>query len=308
MEGRRHHLRIGELSRRAGVSPDLLRAWESRYGLLRPARSPGGFRLYATDDEERVRAMQQHMARGVSAAQAARLVLDADPGATTPASPPLAAAAANLRDALDAYDDTRANDAFDRLLATFRVETVLGEVVLPYLRELGQRWERGDASVAQEHFASNLLRGRLLGLGREWGRGPGFPALLACAPGEQHDLPLIAFGLALRDRGVRVAFLGADTPLDTLVAAAGALRPAIVVVSATSTRRFRAALPGLAELARSWPVAIAGPGATVALAGEAGTERLGGDPISEAERVARRLTGEGDRPAATRRAPAGGRP
>src|SRR5512142_3559525 len=68
-------LRIGERSRRLGVSGQVLRAWESRYGLLQPGRSPGGFRLYSEADESRVRRMQAHLARGLSAAEAAQAVL-----------------------------------------------------------------------------------------------------------------------------------------------------------------------------------------------------------------------------------------
>ncbi|HEY6030458.1 MAG TPA: MerR family transcriptional regulator, partial [Gaiellaceae bacterium] len=65
--------RIGELARRTGVSPDLLRAWERRYGLLEPVRTGGGFRVYSEEDEQRVRAMQAHLQRGLAAAEAARL-------------------------------------------------------------------------------------------------------------------------------------------------------------------------------------------------------------------------------------------
>jgi transposase-like protein len=68
-------LRIGELSRRVGVSDHLLRAWESRYGLLQPVRSPGGFRLYSEADESRIRQMQAYLAEGLSAAEAARAAL-----------------------------------------------------------------------------------------------------------------------------------------------------------------------------------------------------------------------------------------
>src|SRR6476661_7279515 len=67
-------LRIGELSRRSGVSPELLRAWERRYGLLDPVRSSGGLRLYSLDQLERVRLMQQHLAGGLAAAEAAAQV------------------------------------------------------------------------------------------------------------------------------------------------------------------------------------------------------------------------------------------
>ena len=69
-------LRIGELSKRSGVSPELLRAWERRYGLLEPVRTSGGLRLYSLDDLERVRLMQQHLAAGLAAAEAAAQVAE----------------------------------------------------------------------------------------------------------------------------------------------------------------------------------------------------------------------------------------
>ena len=280
-------LRIGELSRRSGVSPELLRAWEHRYGLLRPLRSEGGFRLYSTDDAQRVSVMQSHLERGLSAAEAARLTLDEEAaGAPDAGTPALQRAARDLRAALDALDENTAQGALDRLLSGFSVETVLREVVLPYLRELGNRWERGDASVAQEHFASQVLRGRLLGLARGWDRGTGPRALLACAPGEHHDLGLIAFGLALRDRGWRITFLGPDTPLDTLADTVRALEPAAVVLAASTPERFepgRDALPAIVRAATVW---AAGAGATAGLAARTGMRLLDVDPLAAAERVA----------------------
>jgi len=160
-------LRIGELSKRTGVSPELLRAWERRYGLLRPTRSAGGLRLYADADLERVRLMQRHLADGLAAAEAAAAVSRAPVGeaASLPALswPSLRE---ELADALDGFDEPRAQAILDRLLAMTTLETLLGEVVLPYLRELGEHWARGDASVAQEHFATAVLRGRLLSIAR----------------------------------------------------------------------------------------------------------------------------------------------
>ncbi len=164
-------MRIGELARRTGVSPELLRAWERRYGLLRPARTQGGFRLYSVEDEQRIVAMRALLADGLSAAEAARVALARvarDPGPSMPAGE-----ASVLLDALLAFDDVRAQAAFDRLLADFGVETVLRDAVFPILREVGDRWVAGDVSIAQEHFASNLLRGRILGLARGWDRGFG---------------------------------------------------------------------------------------------------------------------------------------
>jgi DNA-binding transcriptional MerR regulator len=280
------HLRIGELSRRSGVSPELLRAWEQRYGLLRPVRSAGGFRLYSPLDERRVQTMQSNLGRGLSAAEAARLTLAEErspaPAAETPA---LERSAHELRAALDAFDESAAQAALDRLLSGFTVEIVLRAVVLAYLRELGERWERGEASVAQEHFASHILRGRLLGLARDWDRGAGPRALLACMPGEQHDLGLIAFGLALRDRGWRITFLGPDTPLDTIADAATTLGPEAVVLVAMTPGGYesgREVLPGLAGVVALW---LAGAGATPGFAADIGARLLDADPLAAAERV-----------------------
>ena len=282
------HLRIGALSRRVGVSPELLRAWEQRYGLLEPVRSAGGFRLYSARDEERVRSMRRHLDAGVSAAQAARLALGetASAAGDVPQAAGLEPLALELRLALDRLDEPRAQESLDRLLGMFTLQTVLRDVVLPYLHELGERWERGEASVAQEHFASNLLRGRLLGLARGWGRGNGPRAVLACAPGELHDLPLIIFGLALAGRGWPITYLGTDTPIATIQAALPDMKPRLVVVSATSRQRLRAAQAELSELARDVPVAVAGAGATEGVARATGASLLEGDPVTAAERVA----------------------
>jgi DNA-binding transcriptional MerR regulator len=284
------HLRIGALSRRVGVSPELLRAWEQRYGLLQPSRSAGGFRLYSTADEARVQSMQRHLGAGLSAAEAARLALaETEVGGADRRDGParLAQWSTDLRAALDRFDEPAAHAALDRLLAAFRVQTVLRDVVIPYLSELGRRWERGEASVAQEHFASNLLRGRLLGLARGWAEATGPRAVLACAPGEFHDLPLISFGLALAARGWSITYLGPDTPIATIKEALGGREHPLVVISAITPERFLAVQDELTELAGDLRLALAGAGATKKLASATGAALLlDEDPVTAAERVA----------------------
>ena len=277
-----HRLRIGELSRRTGVSKELLRAWERRYGLFRPERTEGGLRLYSADDERRVRMMQAEMAAGISAAEAARVVAGAGPPREEASHDALEAASERLARALDDLDAERAHSALDGALTAFMVDSVLTGVVLPYLRDLGRRWERGEVSVAQEHFASSLIRSRLLGLARGWELGEGRRALLACAAGEQHDLALIAFGLALRSRGWRIAFLGADTPAESVAEAAERLNPALVVIAAVSSEAFRREEGELSRIAAGRDLAIAGPGATAAIARRIGSRLIDGDPVAAA--------------------------
>ena len=143
---------------------------------------------------------------------------------------------------------------------TCGVTTVISEVIVPYLVDLGERWADGSATIAEEHFATSLIRGRLLGLARGWDGGSGPRALLACPSGELHDLGLICFGIALRGHGWRITYLGADTPHSTLIEAAAQLTPNIIVLAATRPSRLRA-LAGEARTA-TVPIAVAGRGAT----------------------------------------------
>jgi DNA-binding transcriptional MerR regulator len=279
------YLRIGQLAKRTGVSPELLRAWEQRYGLLQPTRTAGGFRLYSAADEARVQGMQSLVAIGLVAAQAARLILSG----AEPAPPTASASAATLEDAagnlaasLDRLDEQAADAALDRLFAAYTVETVLQDVVLPYLHRLGERWEAGEVSIAQEHFASNLLRGRLLGLAQGWGQGQGPAAVLACVPGEQHELGLLAFGVALRRRGWRIIYLGTDSPISAVADIAQSLAPAVVVLLSMHPDNFLDHAPEIKQLAKQVRVVIAGTGATPEVARKTQTRVLDQDPVSAA--------------------------
>ncbi len=279
-------LRIGELSRRLGVSDHVLRAWESRYGLLQPVRSAGGFRLYSEADESRVRRMKAHLARGLSAAEAARAVLGEDNGAGHGRAAPAAGALPGaLRQALDAFDEPAAQAVLDRLVSDLSLTTVLRDVVLPYLTELGERWESGTASVAQEHFASNVIRGRLAGLARGWGNGHGPRAVLACPPGELHDLALMIFGIVLNRNGWRIDYLGMNTPVEELTRTVDARRPDLVVLAATLPENLEPHATQLTVLARRAPLALAGAGATPQIAAAVGARLLTRDPVTEAENI-----------------------
>jgi MerR family transcriptional regulator, light-induced transcriptional regulator len=287
------NLRIGELSRRLGVSEHVLRAWERRYGLLEPVRSAGGFRLYTQADENRIRRMQAHLANGLSAAEAARAAL-----AEQPAGRPGAAAAENrgrlseasetLARALDGLDEPAAQAVLDRLLTDFTIETVLRDVLMPYLHDLGERWKQGTVNVAQEHFASNVLRGRLASLARGWGNGHGPRAVLACPPGEQHELGLLAFGIVLNRNGWRIDYLGPDTPVDDLMKTISDTHPDLVVLAAATSERLDGLGADLARLARTAPLALAGAGATRAVAEQTGARLLTRDPVTEAEQISPR--------------------
>jgi DNA-binding transcriptional MerR regulator len=275
-------VRIGELSRRTGVSIDLLRVWERRYGVLHPERTTGGQRLYSVADEQRIRAMQAHLAGGVSAGEAARLVTQSGGMAASAAelAEPLAAA-------LDALDEAAAHAALDRVFGELGVEVALRDVVIPYLHDLGDRWACAEVTAAEEHFASRLLHARLLGAARGWDAGTGPRALLACPPGEEHDLALISFGIALSRLGWRITYLGANTPVGAMRNMAETIDTSLVVLAAATPVRFADVVERLRELAQVVPVALAGAGANERVAADAGARLLAGDPVAAAAAVAR---------------------
>lgn len=231
--------------------------------------------------------MQALLASGLSPAQAAHTVLseEADRPASDNGGGDLADASTTLDRSLKDFDEPGTQAVLDRLLATFTIDAVVGQVIIPYLHQLGEQWARGEVTVACEHFASNILRGRLAGLARGWGDGYGPLALLACPPGEQHDLGLLAFGIVLHRNGWRVAYLGADTPMSDLHGAVTELHPDLTVLAAVTADRYQEQAADLTRLAAAVPLALAGAGATEALADAIGARRLPGDPVTEAHRI-----------------------
>jgi MerR family transcriptional regulator, light-induced transcriptional regulator len=274
--------RIGEFARRVGVTPELLRAWEQRYGLLRPVRTPGGFRLYGEEDAERVARMRRGLDEGLSAAEAARVALETE----RPADHLMEDARARLAAAIASYDEAAVQTVLDDGLAAFGLESFVRDLILPTLGAIGRGWEEGNVEISQEHFASNLIRGRLLSLGRLWGRGSGPLALLACAPGEQHDISLLAFGLILRSYGWRILFLGANTPLFTVQETARTTGAAVIVLVTFDTDLIQTEGTALRRLARIAPLFLGGPGASLGLTGHLRIRRLDGDLVEAARQVA----------------------
>ena len=285
--------RIKEFAGLVGVQEETLRSWERRYNLLQPERSPGGYRLYSPADARRIRSMQAHMQRGLAAAEAAALARAEAARRTVAPSDP-AALVDDLIAAAQAFDATR----FDALLdAAFQAGIVpaLRDVVLPVLAEIGERWERNELGVGHEHFGSHLVERRLLALAKGWEAGRGPLALLACVPGERHTLGLVCCGLVLAERGWRIAYLGADTPLDQVATMSLTLRPDAIVLCALDPVWLADADAGaLAEFGRRHHTLLGGRGASPELAQRLGVRHANGDPVITALALAERGVAELD--------------
>lgn len=244
-------LRIGEVSRRTGVAVPTLRAWERRYGLLAPARSEGGQRLYSDGDVARVDAMQRLLEDGWSASAAAREVTRGGvvpiarlrpPSGSDRATGAAAELIAQLERAIDAFDAAAADGVVDDVLARLDVPRALDEVILPVLRAVGDGWQDDPRVIAREHFATNVLRPRLQRLLRVSSRTAGRRCVAVAPEGEEHDLGLLASAVVAAEAGWRVHYLGARMPTAAVERAVAELDPAVVLVGAVTRAQAEAFL------------------------------------------------------------------
>lgn len=258
---------IGELSRRTGVSVDVIRVWERRYGLLTPTRSEGNFRLYSAQDVVRLRLMRRYTQQNIAPSRAAVLVgqakarLESNPGI---APEDARQAMALLHGALGRFEDAAAERLLQRLVSVFTPGVVLRDVILPYLRTLLERCDSDEPALAQQHFATCFLEGWMLRMARGPGRADGPTAVLACVPGECHGLGLAAFALALADLDWSIVHLGRDASLDVVQDAADAVGAEAVVLAATMPENLADAADAIDGLAQRHPVAVGGPAAHAA--------------------------------------------
>jgi MerR family transcriptional regulator, light-induced transcriptional regulator len=268
-------MRISELSRRVGVSAETLRAWERRYGVLRPRRTAGNTRLYSALDEARVRLMKRHIAAQVPVAQAAEMAMGARLRLSRGTAEEIAPheserVVRELEQSLDAFDESSADRALQQVFAAYGTSAVLREIVIPYLHRTGERWAESHLSVAQEHFASQFFQTRLHGLARGWDRGLGPRAVIAAAPGDHHTLGLTCFGIALSRLGWRIVCLDAATPIAMVAEAAAATDARVACISTSVAGLLEPHLDALRALTPRIRTVIGGYAATKAHAEECG--------------------------------------
>lgn len=196
-----------------------------------------------------------------------------------------------LEQTLESFDEAGGHRVLSQLFTELALEDALSDVVLPYLHAMGTRWSEGAIGVAQEHFASNVLRSRLSLLMNSEARTEGALAVLACMPDEHHEFGLMAMSLALSRLGWRTSYLGADTPISELATTCLTLQPEAVVLCAHRDTAFEVHGPALRLIAASAPLHIAGPGATDDVGELCHASYLDGDPVRAARALHEELGG-----------------
>lgn len=241
---------IRTVSSLTGVNSVTLRAWERRYDLIKPIRTPKGHRLYSMVDVERIQQVVGLLDHGMSIGQA-RQALEAGPVGEAERIDAKSGSAmhfdlwqhyqSRLLQAIADFDDRVLNEAYDEALSLYPVDIITSRLIVPLLRELGDRWATGVGSIAEEHFFSVFLRNKLGARFHHLSRNRQGPKLLAaCLPGEHHEVGLLLFGLAALDRDYRVVLLGPNMPLAELPRVAA--RAAIDAIVLSGSAQVSAAL------------------------------------------------------------------
>jgi MerR family transcriptional regulator, light-induced transcriptional regulator len=260
--------RIGAVSRLTGLSADVVRVWERRYGAIRPPRSEGGSRLYSDGDIARLRQLRQATEFGHAIGQIAKL-----PSAelSTLVAPRQLALAKDetsdphdyLRDnflkAIEAMDVTAADMEISRAATLYPPRVLVKNIVAPLLTEIGERWAHQEFGIAQEHVATHLIRNLLSSLIRLYPPDAMAENIVMATPqGERHEFGLLLAALYAATRGWRVVYLGTDLPAAEIARTVKLTRARVLALSLVNpmTNQVHQELLSIAQqtpaIARVW--------------------------------------------------------
>jgi methanogenic corrinoid protein MtbC1 len=222
-------LSIGDICSETGLSVDVLRIWERRYGFPAPVRLPSGHRRYRREDLHQLRLMAEAVALGHRPA----LVVRAGEATlkrllTHPDNPRVEA----LFAAVVAMDTDGMRGFLGEALNLLGLKPLLQQVVAPLLDRVGTAWAEGSLGVHQEHLLTEVLEDLLRDLRRGCQTRTGRGSVLLCTlPGERHRLGLLMAALAYAAEGTRTELLGVDLPVASIAQAARTLKVERVAVS-----------------------------------------------------------------------------
>ncbi|HEY3448001.1 MAG TPA: MerR family transcriptional regulator [Myxococcales bacterium] len=247
---------IGAVARMTGVTTETLRAWERRYRLVAPGRDDRG-RLYSEADVHKLRVLHELVGRGHSIGRLAPLSLEQlERLRSEPLAPSSPEGRRNidfepLREALTNFDSAALDRELGRAATLLPVREFTLEVAVPFLREVGDGWQAGTWSVAQEHLASAAVRTVLGTLVRLAGSGARARVVFAAPPDERHEFGILSAALLSAAAGASPLYLGADLPVEDIalaVSRTGAAAVALSAVGAAAPDEVVASVKRLAKL------------------------------------------------------------
>ena len=263
METPASSLNISAVERETGLSKDVLRMWERRYGFPDPQRDDNAERQYAPDEVAKLRAIKRLMDTGLRPGKLIRQSLDELNALAEKRVHPRreAIAPAIERDVLNllkAHDAAGLHAALSSLLVRHGVQRFVVETVAPLNRAIGEAWMRGELQVFEEHLYTEELQVVLRGALQALPRQGGLPRiLLTTVPGEQHGIGLLMVDALVSPEGAQCISLGTQTPFEDIRRAALAHKANVVALSFSMAYPMRQAGEALSQLRRQLPSSVA---------------------------------------------------
>jgi MerR family transcriptional regulator, light-induced transcriptional regulator len=251
---------IKAVSRATGLTVETLRAWERRYGVIEPRRDVSGHRIYTACDVSRLRRLRETTDRGHPIGKIAHLSNE-DLSSLCSDTPACQAAAVTLVErilrAVENYRPTECDQIIAMAFALLPVSDVIRDVLAPALRTVGDRWHRGELTIAQERIASGAARrqlGSLLNTFNGVARGPG--VVFATISGERHELGILMYAALAASLMVRAYYLGPDLPPEEIANYARRVDASAVAISLVMRENFDTSLEQLRALRRTLPATV----------------------------------------------------
>lgn len=274
----RHPIQV--VARRTGLSPDVLRAWERRFGVVTPARSESGRRLYSDAHIVRLKLLASVTKEGWSIGRVVELpnedllaLLDdkqLPPPRRPETGPTTDVFLAGAIDAVRRYDGHGLDRHLWRAVVALAPADVFDRVLTPLLIEIGRLWRAGELRPASEHIATAVIR-RVLGRIADAIDSPaGTDRIAVSTPtGQVHDLGALLVAASAAAEGWAVTYLGPDLPADDIARAArrcGARVVALSIIHPADDRRVPGEISALREALPDDVAIIVGGGAARAYA------------------------------------------
>lgn len=206
---------IREISELTGVPTTTLRAWERRYGLLKPSRTPKGHRLYSTQDIVLVKEVVKLLKKNHTISEAIRIINNPELRAKDESHNEghWDSYQQRMLKSIENFNEQNLDRTYNDALSLYPVDMVTEHVIIPVLATLGKRWQQRPAGIAEEHFFSAFLRNKLgARLHHESNRSRGSKILVCCLPGEYHELGILLFCISAMSHGYQILYLGTDMP------------------------------------------------------------------------------------------------
>jgi DNA-binding transcriptional MerR regulator/methylmalonyl-CoA mutase cobalamin-binding subunit len=258
-EGSGLMLNISAVERETGLSKDVLRMWERRYGFPKPVRDENGERQYTVAEVAKLRAIKRLMDVGTRPGKIIHKLQDelngmADQRSAPRGDPIAPALERDILAILHAHDAPGLQHALANLLMRQGLQRFVLETLAPLNRVVGEAWMRGELQVFEEHLYTEQLQVALRAAINAFPRQSGTPrVLLTTFPGEQHGLGLLMVEALLVPEGTQCISLGVQTPLEDIRRAALAHKAHLVALSFSAAFPVRQAGDGLAMLRRQLP-------------------------------------------------------